>query len=350
MTRSFTRELIARFALDGISGGNAVFNPEKLDWFNQQHILGLPTEELARAGGAISKGIGSVAGVVRGRRARVALRVLDLLKPRVKKLGQFVEDGRPFFEEAVTFDTVAVTEVSGIPAMRAHLHALRSRLGAAQPFAQSNLEILRGVAEERSLKPAALIHATRVATTGRAASPGLFEVLELLGRERTMRDSIARSRWRASKDFTVCLAIVSSHTPAELKAARLPRDSMFFAHSANPSQDVSWHLRCNPWLDGDERAKGGEVAKEDRGFASMDRARQREIASKGGKAAHQKGTAHEWTSEEARDAGRKGGLASHRRRREQKEPRQDAGRDLVGARVGRRPGLRVGPTGSGPGL
>jgi general stress protein YciG len=61
------------------------------------------------------------------------------------------------------------------------------------------------------------------------------------------------------------------------------------------------------------------VAKEDRGFASMDRAKQREIASKGGKAAHQKGTAHEWTSEEARDAGRKGGIASHQRRREQNQ-------------------------------
>ena len=48
----------------------------------------------------------------------------------------------------------------------------------------------------------------------------------------------------------------------------------------------------------------------------MDRAKQREIASKGGKAAHQKGTAHEWTSEEAREAGRKGGMASHRRRTE----------------------------------
>jgi general stress protein YciG len=48
----------------------------------------------------------------------------------------------------------------------------------------------------------------------------------------------------------------------------------------------------------------------------MDRAKQREIASKGGKAAHQKGTAHEWTSEEAREAGRKGGMASHRRRKE----------------------------------
>jgi general stress protein YciG len=63
----------------------------------------------------------------------------------------------------------------------------------------------------------------------------------------------------------------------------------------------------------------------------MDRARQREIASKGGKAAHQKGTAHEWTSEEARDAGRKGGLASHRRRREQKEPQNDGGETMATA-------------------
>jgi len=51
----------------------------------------------------------------------------------------------------------------------------------------------------------------------------------------------------------------------------------------------------------------------------MDRSKQREIASKGGKAAHQKGTAHEWTSEEAREAGRKGGMASHRRKQQQGE-------------------------------
>jgi general stress protein YciG len=67
------------------------------------------------------------------------------------------------------------------------------------------------------------------------------------------------------------------------------------------------------------------VAKEDRGFASMDRAKQREIASKGGKAAHQKGTAHEWTSEEAREAGRKGGMASHRRRKESDGQGADSG-------------------------
>jgi len=67
----------------------------------------------------------------------------------------------------------------------------------------------------------------------------------------------------------------------------------------------------------------------------MDRTRQREIASKGGKAAHQKGTAHEWTSDEARDAGRKGGLASHRRRREQKGSHSgDDAREMVGVGSG----------------
>lgn len=56
------------------------------------------------------------------------------------------------------------------------------------------------------------------------------------------------------------------------------------------------------------------MAIADRGFASMDPEVQREIASKGGKAAHQKGGAHEWTAEEAREAGRKGGLARHQNR------------------------------------
>ena len=58
------------------------------------------------------------------------------------------------------------------------------------------------------------------------------------------------------------------------------------------------------------RVTGGEPRKERRGFASMSPEKQREIASKGGRAAHQKGTAHEWNSDEARSAGRKGGQIS----------------------------------------
>ena len=61
----------------------------------------------------------------------------------------------------------------------------------------------------------------------------------------------------------------------------------------------------------DQGTQGGQQGgKSTRGFASMDPERQRQIASQGGKAAHEKGTAHEFDSDEAREAGRKGGLAS----------------------------------------
>ena len=59
----------------------------------------------------------------------------------------------------------------------------------------------------------------------------------------------------------------------------------------------------------DQGNESGMSRKSNRGFASMDPQRQREIASEGGRAAHEKGTAHEFTSEEAREAGRKGGMA-----------------------------------------
>ena len=64
--------------------------------------------------------------------------------------------------------------------------------------------------------------------------------------------------------------------------------------------------------------KSGSQSK--RGFASMDEAKQRAIASKGGKAAHEKGTAHEFDSAEAREAGRKGGEASHGKSKRRRQP------------------------------
>ena len=73
--------------------------------------------------------------------------------------------------------------------------------------------------------------------------------------------------------------------------------------------------------------------KERRGFASMSPEKQREIASKGGRAAHQKGTAHEWTSDEARNAGRKGGQISRGGRGRLPEPIEPSGEMPIGAIV-----------------
>ena len=68
-------------------------------------------------------------------------------------------------------------------------------------------------------------------------------------------------------------------------------------------------VRCDAWTFSNFRTAGGVMTgKSRRGFASMDPERQKEIASRGGRAAHEKGTAHEWSSDEARHAGRKGGV------------------------------------------
>ena len=132
--------------------------------------------------------------VVRVRRARWFLRVLELLQPRAKKLGQFADDGRPFFADAMTYDDTAVQKHLRVAGMRAHLLALESRFAEAQPFDQQSSELLlRSVAENAEAQARSLIHATRVAVTGRSVSPGLYEVLELMGRDASARESTRAS-------------------------------------------------------------------------------------------------------------------------------------------------------------
>ena len=93
----FTRdELIASFTLEGISGGNAVFNPDKLDWFNQQHIQRLPLDELARACRARTREAGLWTAELAGTVATGSCASLDLIRPRVKRLDQFADEMRPF--------------------------------------------------------------------------------------------------------------------------------------------------------------------------------------------------------------------------------------------------------------
>ena len=93
----------------------------------------------------------------------------------------------PIFNEALDYDTRAVAKYLSGDGIRGHLEAFERVLKSVEPFAASPLESgLRSLAAARGVKPATLIHATRVAVTGRAVSPGLFEVLELLGRERCL--------------------------------------------------------------------------------------------------------------------------------------------------------------------
>jgi len=188
-------ELIASFTLEGISGGNAVFNQEKLDWFNQQHLLRLPIDELARWLEPILRDAGLWTVDLLENRREWFFRLIDLIRPRVKKLDQFIEEMRPFLQQDVQYDPSAVTKHLNKAEVKDALASYADALTRVVPFASGELEsTLRTLADSRGLKAAALIHATRVAVTGRAVSPGLFDVLELLGQERVtkrVRDAIS---------------------------------------------------------------------------------------------------------------------------------------------------------------
>src|SRR5439155_23947910 len=110
--------------------------------------------------------------------------VLGLLRPRAKKLGDFAALGRFFFVDPVEFDESAVEKHLRTAGMAGHLEALQAAFRRLPAFAPDALEgALRQVAEEQGVKAAALIHGARVAITGRAASPGLYETMVLVGRE-----------------------------------------------------------------------------------------------------------------------------------------------------------------------
>jgi glutamyl-tRNA synthetase len=182
----FTREeLVARFTLEGISGGNAVFNPEKLDWFNQQHIMRMPAGEILRklAPDLDKAGLARAAAADPVRTAKA----IDLVKPRARKLTDLVSLVRPFIADEIDRDPAAVAKHLSAPDLGPLLDAWRDRLQTVEPFAAADLETaLRRLADERGVRAGTLIHATRVAVTGQAVSPGIFEVLEVMGRDRVV--------------------------------------------------------------------------------------------------------------------------------------------------------------------
>jgi glutamyl-tRNA synthetase len=182
----FTRdELVAAFRLEGISGGNAVFNPEKLDWFNQQHIARLHLDDLASRVEPLLREAGLWSPELAGEQRGWFLQVFELLRPRARKLCQLVDDLRPFLQTAIDYDPAAVSKHLADREVRNALKTLERTIAGLEPFDRHTVEAaVRGLAETSGVKAAALIHGTRVAVTGRAISPGLFELLELLGRER----------------------------------------------------------------------------------------------------------------------------------------------------------------------
>jgi len=184
-------EMVRAFELKDVSKSNAVFDLEKLAWMNSEYLRHLPAgrlvplveEELRRAGiGSRELGVG--ASAEEGDRFK---RSVLLLQSRARTLRDFSGPFRAFFGEDFEYDPEAQKKFWKDASLAELLEALGTRLAATEPFDVAATEkCLRGLAEEKGVKAGLLINATRVALTGQAVAPGLFDVMVALGRERTV--------------------------------------------------------------------------------------------------------------------------------------------------------------------
>jgi glutamyl-tRNA synthetase len=168
-------ELIARFSLDRVVPSPATFDYQKLDWLNGMYLRALPVDAYADE-------------LVRFLRAagydwdeELVRRAAPIVQEKIERFGQF-PDFAGFLFRGVEPDPALLD--GGRPVVA----AAREELKGVEPFAASEIEAaLRGLAERLDLSPRKAFEPIRIAVTGSKVSPGLFESIELLGKDETLR-------------------------------------------------------------------------------------------------------------------------------------------------------------------
>ena len=175
-------ELAELFSLKGVGKADAVFGQEKLDWFNSQYLRNATPETLKDLALKELKTAGIEDSVSESLDAR-----LELLKARVRKLSDFSTIFKAFFTDDFEYDQGACNKFLKDPNLKSLIPKLHSRYLEDTVFTLESTEaILRSLADQEGVKAGLLINAVRVGLTGQGVAPGLFEVMLVLGRQRTL--------------------------------------------------------------------------------------------------------------------------------------------------------------------
>ena len=190
-------QMVELFSVGGMSKKAAIFDPQKLEWMNGQHLSMTPSETLAPivARGIEAAGYATAADL-ESRRAWL-LSLLDLLKVRARTTDDIVRQAAPYLVESIGYDADAVAKQwKDRAASRELLAATRDELAVVSVWEPEQMEhALRALAERRGTTAGKIFQPLRVALTGTAASPGIFDVLAALGRERSLARIDAAVTW-----------------------------------------------------------------------------------------------------------------------------------------------------------
>lgn len=182
-----TDELIRRFSLEQVSRTNAVFDRDKLEWFNAEYLRNDPLEKILPYVEAELRRAGLWQEQWRGPRRDWFARAIDLLRPRARLLTDFSTWARAFFSDDFDYAPDAVKKFLKDDRLGDLLPRVQEELARVQEWSHEEIErAVRGVAERAGVKAALLINAARVALTGQGVAPPLFATMELLGKEKVV--------------------------------------------------------------------------------------------------------------------------------------------------------------------
>lgn len=200
-------ELVKEFSLEGIGRANAVFNfhendprhwtDDKALWMNAEYIRTMPLDDLLPMVKAELRSTKLWREEYDDDEREWFEKAVDLIRHRFFTLKDFSAQGRAYFSEDFDFEEAAVRKnILKEPKLKDLLPGLAERLEAVEPFTAINVEAaLRAFADEVTVKAGLFINASRTMLTGQAVGPSMFEVFEILGRERSVMRLRSQRPW-----------------------------------------------------------------------------------------------------------------------------------------------------------
>jgi glutamyl-tRNA synthetase len=183
-------QMIELFSTDGLQKKAAIFDPKKLEWMNGQHLSLVSNVELAAIVTPALEAAGLATASALASRSDWYMALLDLLKVRARTIDDIVRQAAPYFRDEISYDTEAeAKQWKDRPATAELLAGVRDALAALPDWEPAAMEeALRALAERLGFgeKAGRIFQPLRVALTGLSVSPGIFDVLVMLGHDRSL--------------------------------------------------------------------------------------------------------------------------------------------------------------------
>ena len=190
-------EMVQLFSTDGLQKKAAIFDPKKLEWMNGQHLSRTPAIELEPLVTPPMLDARITTAAELATRRDWYLSLIDLLKIRARAVDDIVMQAAPYFAADIPYEEQAARQHWKDPVATTELlRATRDRLASVEPWTSEAMEqALRELAEQRGVAAGKIFQPLRVALTGMSVSPGIFEVLLVMGRELALRRVDNALRW-----------------------------------------------------------------------------------------------------------------------------------------------------------